>query len=254
MKKLTSILLLIFLATTACSNSISDLEDKIEAQAAKNNVDMSYAEIKKTAIYLDAWSKEDFYQGAIDEFKEKDKATSLPKDLILFTGSSSIRFWGSLKEDMAPHSVLNRGFGGAHIAHVNYHFNEVVKNYNPKAIVFFCGTNDLAALKSPAETFSDFETFYSMVKKELTGTKLIVIGVKPTIAREYLIKEEKEFNNLISNLAAKEDLLTYVSVWDPMLTNEGKADPTLFVEDGLHINAKGYEVWTKLVRSAIENL
>ena len=44
MKKLTSILLLIFLATTACSNSISDLEDKIEAQAAKNNVEMSYAE------------------------------------------------------------------------------------------------------------------------------------------------------------------------------------------------------------------
>ena len=61
-------------------------------------------------------------------------------------------------------------------------------------------------------------------------------------------------DSLISNLAAEEDLLTYVSVWDPMLTNEGKADPTLFVEDGLHINAKGYEVWTKLVRSAIENL
>ena len=79
MKKLTSILLLIFLATTACSNSISDLEDKIEAQAAKNNVDMSYAEIKKTAIYLDAWSKEDFYQGAIDEFKEKIKLLPLLK-------------------------------------------------------------------------------------------------------------------------------------------------------------------------------
>ena len=39
-----------------------------------------------------------------------------------------------------------------------------------------------------------------------------------------------------------------------MLTNEGKPDPTLFVEDGLHINAKGYEVWTELVRPAIENL
>ena len=83
MNKLKSTLFLIFLATAACSNSISDLEDKIEAQAAKNNVEMSYAEIKKTAIYLDAWSKEDFYQEAIDEFKEKDKATSPPKDLIL---------------------------------------------------------------------------------------------------------------------------------------------------------------------------
>ena len=254
MKKLKSTLLLIFLATTACSNSISDLEDKIETQAAKNNVEMSYAEIKKTAIYLDTWGKKDFYQETIDEFKEVDKATPPPDDLILFTGSSSIRFWSSLKEDMAPHTVLNRGFGGAHIAHVNYHFNEVVKPYKPKAIVFFCGTNDLAALKSPSETFSDFKTFYSMVKKELPGTKLIVIGVKPSIAREYLIQEEKEFNNLISILASEEDLLTYVSVWEPMLTNEGKPDPSLFVEDGLHINGKGYEIWTKLVRPQIENL
>ena len=39
-----------------------------------------------------------------------------------------------------------------------------------------------------------------------------------------------------------------------MLTNEGKPDPALFVEDGLHINAKGYEIWTKLVKPEIENL
>ena len=254
MIKIKSTVILLFLVTTGCSSSINDLEDKIEAQAAKNNVEISYAEIKKTAIYLDAWSKEDFYQEAINKFKEADKASPPPEDLILFTGSSSIRFWGSLKEDMSPQTVLNRGFGGAHIAHVNYHFNEVVKTYRPKAIVFFCGTNDLAALKSPAKTFSDFEEFYSMIKKELPGTKLIVIGVKPSIAREYLIKEEKEFNNLISILASEEDLLTYVSVWDPMLTDEGKPDPALFVEDGLHINAKGYEIWTKLVKPEIEGL
>ena len=254
MKKLTSILLLIILATTACSNSISDLEDKIEAQAAKNNVEMSYAEIKKTAIYLDAWSKEDFYQGAIDEFKEKDKATSLPKDLILFTGSSSIRFWSTLKEDMAPHNVLNRGFGGAHIAHVNYHFDEIVKPYKPKAIVFFCGTNDLSAFKTPEETFEDFNKFFSMVKNELPGTKLIVIGVKPSTARAYLIPEEQEFNGLISNLAEKEDLLSYVSVWNPMLTDEGKANPDLFVDDGLHMNQKGYEIWAKLVKPELDKL
>ena len=254
MIKIRHYLLLIFISTIGCSNSVSDFEDKIEARVAENNGEMSSLEIKAAAVYLDSWSKKDFYQGDIDKFKEADKGTAPAKDLILFTGSSSIRFWSTLKEDMAPHNVLNRGFGGAHIAHVNYHFNEVVKNYNPKAIVFFCGTNDLAALKSPTETFSDFKTFYSMVKKELTGTKLIVIGVKPTIAREYLIKEEKEFNNLISNLAEEEDLLTYVSVWNPMLTNEGKPDPALFVEDGLHINAKGYEVWTELVRPAIENL
>ena len=254
MVKIKTSILLILLLTIGCSSSISDLEDKIRAQADKNNVDMSYSEIKKTAIYLDAWSKEDYYQKEIDKFREVDKNTSYAEDLILFTGSSSIRFWSTLIEDMNPHNVLNRGFGGAHIAHVNYHFNEIVKPYKPKAIVFFCGTNDLSALKSPNETFEDFTKFFLMVKNELPGTKLIVIGVKPSTAREYLISEEQKFNNLIYNLAEEEDLLSYVSVWNPMLTDEGKANPGLFVEDGLHMNEKGYEIWTKLVKPELDKL
>ena len=247
--------LLIFLTLTiGCSNSVSDFEEKIEARVAENNGEMSYLEIKRTAIYLDAWSKKDFYQEDIDKFKEVDKGTSPDKDLILFTGSSSIRFWSTLKEDMAPHKVLNRGFGGAHIAHVNYHFDEIVTPYKPKAIVFFCGTNDLSAFKSPKETFEDFSTFFSRIKNELPGTKLIVIGVKPSTARAYLASEEQEFNSLLSNLAKEEDRLSYISVWNPMLTDEGKANPDLFVEDGLHMNEKGYEIWTRLVKPELDNL
>ena len=247
-------LLIIFISTIGCSNSVSDFEDKIEARVAENNGEMSSLEIKAAAVYLDSWSKKDFYQGDIDKFKEADKGTSPAKDLILFTGSSSIRFWSTLKDDMAPHNVLNRGFGGAHIAHVNYHFDEIVKPYKPKAIVFFCGTNDLSAFKTPEETFEDFNRFLSMVKNELPGTKLIVIGVKPSTARAYLIPEEQEFNGLISNLAEKEDLLSYVSVWNPMLTDEGKANPDLFVDDGLHMNQKGYEIWAKLVKPELDKL
>jgi len=30
--------------------------------------------------------------------------------------------------------------------------------------------------------------------------------------------------------------------------------PELFIEDGLHINAAGYKIWTKLVREKLEPL
>ena len=93
-----------------------------------------------------------------------------------------------------------------------------------------------------------------MVKNELPGTKLIFIGVKPSTARAYLVPEELQFNSLISNLAEKDDLLSYVSVWNPMLTEEGKANPELFVEDGLHMNKKGYEIWAKLVKPELDKL
>jgi lysophospholipase L1-like esterase len=253
MKIKHSIALLLSVIIFSCSDDIKILEDKIQLQAEKNNTEMSKVDIKKAALYLNAWSKEDFYQEAIDEFLSQDLVSPPLKGSILFTGSSSIRFWKTLKEDMEPMQVINRGFGGAHIAHVNHHFDDVVTDYQPKAIVLFCGTNDIAALKGPKQTIDDFKSFLSKVRANLPGIPVFVIGIKPSVAREYLKAEEMEYNSTISEMSEKDELLFFVDVWEEMLTAEGKPNPSLFVEDGLHINAEGYKIWTRLVRANLIN-
>ena len=241
----------LLLTVLGCSEDIKILEERIKAQAERNNTEISITDIKKTALFLDAWGKKDYYQEDINKFKDQD-LINFPEDVeVLFTGSSSIRFWNSLEEDMRPLKVLNRGFGGAHIVHVNYHFEDVVSRYNPQAIVFFCGTNDITALKTAKETVEDFKIFQNKVRTNLPNVPIFVIGIKPTPAREYIEEEELEYNKLIADLAAEDELLSYIDIWDAMLSEEGERIPELFVEDGLHINAKGYEIWTKLVR---ENL
>ena len=241
----------LLLTVLGCSEDIKILEERIKAQAERNNTEISITDIKKTALFLDAWGKEDYYQEDINKFKDQD-LIDFPEDVeVLFTGSSSIRFWDSLEEDMRPLKVLNRGFGGAHIVHVNYHFEDVVSRYNPQAIVFFCGTNDITALKTAKETVEDFKIFQNKVRTNLPNVPIFVIGIKPTPAREYIEEEELEYNKLIADLAAEDELLSFIDIWDAMLSEEGERIPELFVEDGLHINAKGYEIWTKLVR---ENL
>lgn len=241
----------LLLTVLGCSEDIKILEERIKAQAERNNTEISVADIKKAALFLDAWGKKDYYQEDINKFKDQD-LINFPEDVeVLFTGSSSIRFWNSLEEDMRPLKVLNRGFGGAHIVHVNYHFEDVVSRYNPQAIVFFCGTNDITALKTAKETVEDFKIFQNKVRTNLPNVPIFVIGIKPTPAREYIEEEELEYNKLIADLAAEDELLSFIDIWDAMLSEEGERIPELFVEDGLHINAKGYEIWTKLVR---ENL
>jgi len=241
----------LLLTVLGCSEDIKILEERIKAQAERNNTEISITDIKKTALFLDAWGKKDYYQEDINKFKDQD-LINFPEDVeVLFTGSSSIRFWNSLEEDMRPLKVLNRGFGGAHIVHVNYHFEDVVSRYNPQAIVFFCGTNDITALKTAKETVEDFKIFQNKVRTNLPDVPIFVIGIKPTPAREYIEEEELEYNKLIADLAAEDELLSFIDIWDAMLSEEGERIPELFVEDGLHINAKGYEIWTKLVR---ENL
>ena len=235
----------------SCSDGFIKLEERIKSHAIKNNIEMSYFQVKKEALYLYQWSKKDTFIDEINEFKRLDKENFPEKGRILFTGSSSIRFWNSLEKDMKPLKVLNRGFGGAHISHVIHHFDDIVKPYSPKAIVFFCGTNDLTALKTPEETLNDFKKFLGLVRNEFGTIKVYMIGIKPSVDRLYLDEEERVFNNSISFLAKEDPYLEYINVWDLMLNEDGTRMPDLYVEDGLHMNPKGYEIWTQLVRESL---
>ena len=240
-----------FFILIGCSDGFVELEDRIKIHAEKNGIEKSFFQVKKEALYIQQWSKDDTFIDEINEFKKLDNENFPGKGKILFTGSSSIRFWDSLEEDMEPLEVLNRGFGGAQISHVIYHFEEIIKPYNPKAIVFFCGTNDLTALKTPEETVHDFKKFYSLIRNQFGNIKVYMIGIKPSVERFYLDEEEKIFNNSIKLLASEDAYLEYIDVWDSMLNEDGSRMPELYIEDGLHMNKKGYEVWTKLVRKSL---
>ncbi len=240
-----------FFILIGCSDGFVEIEDRIKIHAEKNDIEKSFFQVKKEALYIKQWSKDDTFIDEINEFKKLDNENFPGKGKILFTGSSSIRFWDSLEEDMEPLEVLNRGFGGAQISHVIYHFEEIIKPYNPKAIVFFCGTNDLTALKTPEETVHDFKKFYSLIRNQFGNIKVYMIGIKPSVERFYLDEEEKIFNNSIKLLASEDAYLEYIDVWDSMLNEDGSRMPELYIEDGLHMNKKGYEVWTKLVRKSL---
>ena len=189
---------------------LAHLERLIEEHALKNDAEMAPAEIKKIARYLDAKNNPDFYAETIQKFLAGDKLAKPKKGLILFVGSSSIRLWNTLADDMSPMQVINRGFGGAYIRHINYHFDDVVSRYKPRAVVFFCGTNDIAGLHSPESVFADFLRFYAMSREALPQTKIFVIGIKPTVSRAYLRKEEQDFNARIASLAGTEKGLFYI--------------------------------------------
>ena len=249
MKRFCFLLIILFL--TGCSSEIKEIETRIENRLAATNTNVSFFQLKRDAYYIYQWNRDETFRDEINEFKRLDKENFPKKGKILFTGSSSIRFWDSLEEDMEPLQVLNRGFGGAQISHVIYHFEEIIKPYNPRAIVFFCGTNDLTALKTPKEAMNDFKNFLNLVRNEFGNIKVYVIGIKPTVDRLYLDEEERIFNSLISSLADGDAYIEYINIWDSMLNQDGTRMPELFIEDGLHMNEKGYEVWTKKVRESL---
>ena len=100
---------------------------------------------------------------SIAKFGAQDRLRPPPPGVIVFTGSSSITFWGTLEQDMAPLPVINRGFGGSKIHQVVHYADRIVIPYHPRAVVLFAGTNDIAGSK-PKTARQVFDGYLAFVK------------------------------------------------------------------------------------------
>ena len=61
-------------------------------------------------------------------------------------------------------------------------------------------------------------------------------------------------NALIKSYSDSSNSLYYADTATPMLGTDGKPKPDLFIQDGLHLSEKGYDLWTKIVNSKLNFL
>ena len=188
----------------------------------------------------------DRWEPAIKKFEEQDKQQSPPQNATLFVGSSSIVFW-DVQKSFPNLALIKRGFGGSLFRDATYYVDRIVIPYEPKTIVIYDGDNDLKSGLSAEEVFADCKAFVEKVRAALPDTKIIVLSVKPSIARWELYGEQQKANKLIENYTKANKDLLYVDVGTALLGADGKPRADLLKEDGLHLNEAGYEIWTKIL-------
>jgi lysophospholipase L1-like esterase len=172
--------------------------------------------------------------------------------LILFTGSSSIRFWSGLRKDFPNHNVVNRGFGGSEMSDLLYYAEPLILNYNPKEIFIYEGDNDINSGKSPEEILANADKLLSLLRAHLPAkVKIIFISAKPSIARWHLKEKYEEFNRKLKDWTGTKRNVFYADVWTPMLDSTGEVRKDLFIEDNLHMNQLGYAIWKAVIRKFI---
>ena len=187
------------------------------------------------------------WETEIAAFETSDKTNPPPKDAILFVGSSSIRLWKTLAQDFPGHSVINRGFGGSQLADSIAFADRIVIPNRPKMVLVYAGDNDIAAGKTSEQVLADFKAFAGKVQTALPETRIAFISIKPSLGRWQLVDKMKIANRLIADYARQKKNLMFIDVFTPMLGPDGEPRKELFVADGLHLNAKGYDLWTSII-------
>ncbi len=190
------------------------------------------------------------WEPEIRKFEEADEKSPVPPGRIVFVGSSSIRLW-DLEESFPGLDALNRGFGGSELSDTVTFFERIVRPYKPRVIVVYAGDNDLAKGRTPQFVSEQFAALLKKRDKDLPGTPLVFIGIKPSIKRWNLIEQVREANALIKAQCESAKNVTFVDIDAPMIGSDGQPRPELFAKDGLHLSPAGYQLWNSLVRPLI---
>jgi lysophospholipase L1-like esterase len=192
------------------------------------------------------------FESEIRKFDDADRAAPPEPGGVVFTGSSSIRLWTTMAEDFPGVRPINRGFGGSEISDAIRYVDRVVIRYQPAQVVFYSGDNDLNKGKSPAQVAADYKEFVDVILAKRPNTRIVIISIKPSLARWALVDQMRETNRRVQQLVAADPAhLAYVDVFTPMLGTDGKPRPELYVADGLHMTRAGYEIWKGAVTPAL---
>ncbi len=190
------------------------------------------------------------FQNEIDVFIKKDSIIMPASNSILFVGSSSFNYWKDISNYFPGYPIINRGFGGSSLTDIIYFNQETILKYKPKQIYIYCGENDIAASDTitPAIVFERFKTLYTIIRTHL-GNKIPVmyVSIKPSVARWSMEEKFVAANLLIRNFINKQKNTQFLDVHSAMLDTSGMVYKDIFIADKLHMNAKGYAIWQKII-------
>ena len=162
------------------------------------------------------------FSDEIRRIKKEDSINDTREVNIIFTGSSSIRKWKTLANDMPSCKVLNRGFGGSTIPEVIYYSDVLIFKYKPTKIVLYAGENDIsAANSSELKVIQSFEYFQKLIRQQLPATQLYFVSIKPSPARWKLWPKMKSINKNIKAICDSSQHCSFIDISTPMFDKEG---------------------------------
>lgn len=197
---------------------------------------------------------EDLWGEDIRRFDQLNRDNPPPRDAILFYGSSSIRLWNDIEEDMAPYPVVRRGYGGASLHDAAYFARRVLHPIDYSALVLFIG-NDIWGKptdKHPAEMQRLTEMIVKVSRRHRPEAPIFLIEVTHIPARAQLIKEWDAANRRLRRYADSQQDIFYIPMRDIYLDEQNQVREELFIEDQIHQNEQGYALWTGRIKEGLK--
>lgn len=164
---------------------------------------------------------------------------------VLFTGSSSIRMWRDIGNYFPGYEIVNRGFGGSQTSDLLYYTEPLILSLKPSKIFIYEGDNDLAAGRTSKEILTTSDSLLQRIRQHFsTSLPIYFISPKPSVARWNLKEAYLEHSRNLKQWISTKENVFYVDGWSSLVDKNGNVMTDIFLQDNLHLNKKGYDLWS----------
>lgn len=194
------------------------------------------------------------FEKDIRKLRRRIKNFDFEENTIAFYGSSSIRLWVNIERDLHPFSILNLGFGGSTFYWMNEYFHDIFDEIEVSHVVLYGGDNDMSNDFSPSDIREQFVKLKRKLETKYPGVIIHGITIKPSPHRKEYLEAIKLTNEYLRKELTRDNKIYQADVFHDMLDNKNQPRAELFLSDGLHMNKKGYEVWTKSLQDYLKKM
>jgi hypothetical protein len=183
-----------------------------------------------------------------------DQAETHPPDSVLFIGSSSIRLWKSIADDVAPYHPIQRGYGGARFSDLAVFAQRLIAPHMFQAMVLFVANDVTGGPEdaTPEEVADWFTHIIEVTRKAQPEAAIFCVEITPTESRWKAWPAIREVNRALAKVCAAWPNVHFIPTAHAYLGPDGEPQPDLFLDDRLHLNEVGYRIWGAILQSHLD--
>ncbi len=194
------------------------------------------------------------YDNDINRFDSINNSVNYSDTAIIFMGSSYIRLWKNIREDLGYQAIIHRGFGGATLRDVAFYVKRIVYPVKPKAIFMYVG-NDIvggARDKDPDQVLEHFKYVVKQIREKYPDMPITWLAISPSEKRWSVWKQVQQANQLIKDYCSTQSKLYFINAGSGFLNADGLPESKYYRDDRLHYNEEGYRLWGKLIGDQVK--
>lgn len=210
-------------------------------------------QIQQLQQRLQDWAQLEFY-------RQSNATLQLPaegKNRVVFFGDSITDFW-NLSAYFPGQSYINRGISGQTTPQLLVRFRPDVVALKPQVVIILAGTNDIAG-NTGLMSLDQIQDNYASIAELAKAHQIRVVFASVLPIHDYGATQISNGRSTAKIEALNEWLkrycrannCIYLDYYSALLDARGRLKAELS-DDGLHPNAKGYDIMAPLAAAAIE--